>query len=162
MTPGAIIDMLHILSGTVTFFLGALQFIRYIRENFIAFHRLTGKCYILCVLLSSPTAFFISFRSPLILAAAGTAIQSALWLITTLFAWRSIMKKDIIKHSQWMLRSYALVLTAPLLRLCIVFLKYGAGIDYQANFNFYYPLFVWLGFLPLVLAEFYIYSRRTK
>jgi len=42
---------------------------------------------------------------------------SVLWILFTFLAYRSIRKGDVRKHTIWMLRSYALTLSAVTLRL---------------------------------------------
>lgn len=155
----SLIEMVHIITGVVTFFVGPWQFIPWIRRHALNFHRLMGKTYILCVCVSAPTGLIISFKTDLALAAAGTAVQSVLWFWFTWLAYQNIRAKRIARHQRWMMRSYALVLAAPVLRLYIVILESFPYTDYTSNFDFWYPLFVWLSFLPWLAAEFFIRSR---
>ncbi|MGE0268736.1 MAG: DUF2306 domain-containing protein [Candidatus Omnitrophota bacterium] len=158
----SLIEMVHIITGVITFFVGPWQFIPWIRRHALNFHRLMGKTYILCVCVSAPTGLIISFKTDLALAAAGTALQSALWFVFTGLAYQRIRAKKITEHQRWMIRSYALVLAAPALRLFIIFLETCTRADYKMNFDFWYPLFVWLSFLPLAAVEIMIRTRPVQ
>lgn len=153
------IEIVHIITGAITFFVGPWQFVPWIRHNAINLHRLMGKTYVLCVFVSAPTGFVISFNTDLMLAAAGTAFQCVLWLLFTWLAYQNIRNKRIAKHRRWMIRSYGLVLAAPMVRIYIVILEALTDIRYKDNFDALYPVFVWLSFLPLGIAELIIRCR---
>jgi len=153
LAPGSFIYEIHIIFGMVSFFIGPLQFIPYIRRHHVKLHRLLGKSYLLCVFIAGTTGFAISFNTPLQWAAAGTATQSILWLLFTGLAFRNILKKNISAHQRWMLRSYALVLAAPFLRLSISAFENLTHIDYMEHFELIYPALVWTSFLPLGITE---------
>jgi uncharacterized membrane protein len=151
-----LVNKVHIVAGVVALFVGPWQFVPYIRRRWITFHRLSGRVYVLAVLISGPLAFVVSFHSPAAWAVAGTAIQSVLWFVTTLAAYRSIKCLRIDAHRRWMMLSYSLTLTAPTVRIGIVVLERIFMIDYQGDFEYYYALLVWFSFLPLLIAWVYI------
>lgn len=156
------IEIVHIITGVITFFVGPWQFIPWIRKNAVNLHRLLGKTYILCVLVSAPTGLVISFKTDLAMAAAGTAVQSVLWFWFTWLAYQNIRAKRIAQHQRWMMRSYALVMAAPMLRIFIVIFEAVTQVSYKTHFDFLYPLFVWLSFLPLGAAEIFIRTRPVQ
>lgn len=156
------IEIVHIITGVITFFVGPWQFIPWIRRKDINLHRLMGKTYVLCVLVSAPTGLIISFKTDLVLATAGTAVQCVLWFWFTWLAYQNIRAKRIAQHQRWMMRSYALVLAAPMLRIFIVLFETVTQVSYATHFDFLYPLFVWLSFLPLGAAEIFIRTRPVQ
>ena len=147
---------IHIIAGMVSFFIGPIQFISFIRQKWVSFHRLFGTMYLVCVVLSATTGFAISFHTPLKWAAAGTSIQCLLWLLSTVLAYWFIKQKEYYQHRKWMVRSFGILLAAPALRLEIIILERVLGINYQNNFDYCYPLLVWLSFFPFVFFELFL------
>jgi len=147
---------IHIITGMIAFFIGPIQFISFIRRKWVSLHFLFGAMYLICVVLSATTGFVISFHTSLKWAAAGTSIQCLLWLLSTVLAYWFIKQKEYYQHRKWMARSFGILLAAPALRLEIIFLVRVLGINYQYNFDYYYPLLVWSSFLPFIFFELFL------
>jgi hypothetical protein len=84
-------------------------------------------------------------------------LLSILWWIFTWRAWSSIRKKDISSHQAFMLRSYALTLSAVTLRWYSFFFGYF--------FSWYsldsYLWVAWLSWVPnLILIEIWIRIKQ--
>ena len=151
----------HIVTGMIAFFIGPFQFVAWLRRNAVALHRLLGKAYILCALFSSLTGLVISFHSPCVMAVAGTSLQCTAWFTATLLAYLCILKRRVAQHRKWMMRSYALVLAAPLVRIGFYGLQL-LQIAYAQRFEVYYSLLVWMGFVPLMMIEVYLRSPISQ
>lgn len=153
----------HILTSGLILFLGFLGFSQWIRAQHLQWHRRLGKLYVgLILFVSAPSALIMA-----IYANGGWSVKtcfvllSVLWWLFTWQAWTSIRKKDISSHQAFMLRSYALTLSAVTLRWYSFFLGYF--------FSWYnldsYVWVAWLSWLPnLVLAEIWIRTsvRNSK
>ena len=86
--------------------------------------------------------------------AAPTAL---LWLGTTAMGWRTALRRKWQTHREWMIRSYALTLSAITLRAW----KYAIVFAFEPRPMDVYRLVAWLGFIPnLMLAEWLI--RRSR
>ncbi len=109
---------IHVFSSFLLIICGAFQFIRYILRKKPLLHRISGSVYLsVLLILSGPAALVMSFY-----ANGGIAAQisfvclSLCWIAFTLFAYLTLRKKKYEIHGQWMLRSYALTLSAITLR----------------------------------------------
>ncbi len=158
----SLIYHIHIVTGMICFLIGPLQFIGPLRNGYPALHRLLGRAYAVGVLISAPTGFVISFGTQLWSAAVGTSLQSVVWLVVTIAAVQYIRAGNRPSHRRFMLRSYALVLAAPFIRLGVYVLEEMFGIDYRAGFDYYYPLLVWLSWSPLLAVEAYLALARSR
>jgi hypothetical protein len=78
---------------------------------------------------------------------------SVLWLWTTSKAWLAIRQRNFVVHGEWMIRSYALTLSALTLRawkFLIVMALHPRPMDV-------YMIVAWLGWIPnLLIAEWLI------
>ncbi|MCS3794964.1 DUF2306 domain-containing protein [Niastella sp. OAS944] len=84
---------------------------------------------------------------------------SILWMATTIKAWRSAMGGQITAHKEWMIRSYALTLSALTLRAWKWLL---IALFHLRPLNAY-MIVAWLGFVPnLIFAEWLIRQQRNK
>lgn len=151
----------HILTSGLILFLGFLGFSQWIQAQYVHWHRRFGKVYVgLVLLISAPSALVMA-----IYAHGGWSIKSCfvflsiLWWFFTWQAWNSIRQKDIPSHRAFMLRSYALTLSAITLRWYSFFLGYF--------FSWYnldsYVWVAWLSWVPnLVIVEIWIRKNRLS
>jgi uncharacterized membrane protein len=109
----------HVFTAIFTTFFAIPLFSNTIRKKYVVVHRLLGNFYVVTVLLfAAPSGFIMSFYANGGLAAQTSFILlSVLWWIFTFKAYTHIRNKNIKKHQQFMLRSYALTLSAISLRL---------------------------------------------
>jgi hypothetical protein len=86
-------------------------------------------------------------------------LLSVLWLLFTYLGYYYARKGDIGRHRQFMIRSFALTLSALTLRAW----KFGIVLFFRPQPMDLYMLVAWLGWIPnLLFAEWYIrkwYSR---
>lgn len=113
----------HVYSSIFIIALGLTQFSKTIRHRFSFVHRLNGKLYIfLTVFIASPSGLVMAYHANGgIVAQISFIILSILWFVFTLKAFLSIKQGNYQKHRRFMIRSYALTLSAISLRL----FKYG-------------------------------------
>ncbi len=151
---------IHIAAGAICIGTALIQFSRYILKKSKAIHRWSGRLYVFVVLfLGAPTGLYMSFF------AKGSFWERALfmfmavfWFITTLYGLTSILKKNVLAHKIWMIRSYAMAMTAVTFRVYhIVF--YLMGWDHLAN----YELSLWISVVGnMLFAEWIIYRKSRN
>jgi len=150
---------IHIAAGALCIATSLIQFSRYILKKSKNIHRFSGKIYVFVVLfMGAPTGLFMSFF------AKGSywerslfLFMAAWWFITTLNGLTTIHKKNIIAHKIWMIRSYAMAMTAVTFRVFhIIFYMLDWG--HLEN----YELSLWISVLGnMLFAELVIY-RQSK
>jgi hypothetical protein len=150
---------IHIFAGSVCILAALIQFSRYILKKSKGIHRRSGKIYVFVVLfLGAPTGLYMSFF------AKGSFWERSLfmfmagcWFITTLYGLTTIHKRNILAHKVWMMRSYAMAMTAVTFRLYhIIF--YLLNWDHLEN----YELSLWISVLGNMLFAEWIIYRKSK
>ena len=150
---------IHIFAGSLCIITALIQFSRYVLKKSKAIHRWSGKLYVVVVLfLGAPTGLFMSFF------AKGSFWERALfmfmagfWFITTRNGLFTIYKKNIIAHKIWMMRSYAMAMTAVTFRVYhIVF--FLLNWDHLEN----YELSLWISVVGNMLFAEWIIYRQSK
>ncbi|MBL0152261.1 MAG: DUF2306 domain-containing protein [Chitinophagaceae bacterium] len=150
---------IHITAGALCIGTALIQFSRYLLKKSKAIHRISGKIYVAVVLfLGAPTGLYMAFF------AKGSFWERSLfmfmaiwWFITTLNGLSTIHKKNIIGHKVWMMRSYAMAMTAVTFRVYYIMLYL---LDWQLLENYQFSL--WVSVIGnMLIAEFLIY-RKSK
>lgn len=124
-------------------------------------HRVSGWIYAsVVVFVAGPSGFIIG-----IYANGGLSSQIAfcmlgfLWILFTILSIFSILKKKVKEHQKWMIRSFALAMSAITLRgwkYVLVALFHPRPMDV-------YMIVAWLGWvLNLIVAEIIIYKYIRK
>ncbi len=150
---------IHIFAGAITISTALIQFSKYILRKSKAIHRWSGRLYVFVVLfLGAPTGLYMSFF------AKGSFYERALflfmagfWFFTTLNGLTSILKKNVLAHKVWMIRSYAMAMTAVTFRVYhIIF--YLMDWDHLEN----YELSLWISVVGNMLFAEWIIYRQSK
>jgi hypothetical protein len=151
----------HIFSSIFVLFFGIFQFIRQILTNYPGIHRTLGKAYVIIILLfSAPGGLIMGFyANGGIWTKTSFVILSILWWIFTLQGYLTIRKKNMKSHISFMIRSYALTLSAISLRTYVLFLPSLIHLPAKEM----YTLVAWGSWIPnLIIAEILIRSRVFK
>lgn len=147
---------LHVGLAPIALALLPVQFSKGLRKNRPAVHRWLGRLYGGAILLAGISGIWLAYTTeegPV--AAAGLGLGSVVWLWTTGTAIWHAMKRRIVQHRAWMIRSAALTLAAVTLR---VYLPIGAA---TVGFEASYPFICWLAWVPnLLLAEWILHRGR--
>lgn len=148
---------IHIFAGSVCILTALVQFSRYILKKTKKIHVWSGRIYVFVVLLlGAPTGLYMSFF------AKGSfwerslfLFMAAFWFYTTLKGLNTILRKEVLAHKTWMIRSYAMALTAVTFRVYHIAF-YLLGWDHLAN----YELSLWISVLGnMLLAELFIFRK---
>ena len=150
---------IHIAAGALCIGTALIQFSRYILKKSKKIHRISGKIYVFVVLfLGAPTGLFMAFF------AKGSIWERALflfmalwWFVTTLNGFTTVHKKNIIAHKIWMMRSYAMAMTAVTFRVYhLVFYLIGWG--HLEN----YEISLWISVMGNMLFAEWIIWKQSK
>lgn len=152
----------HVFTSVLVLLAGFTQFNRFFLHQRPLWHRRAGWLYIVAVLvLSAPSGFLLALRANGgLLARISFVLLGVAWFITTLQALLLVKKQLFEKHANWMLRSYALTLSAIGLR------TYAWLFDllniHMAPRNVYI-LIAWISWVPnLLIAEWLIKKGFNK
>jgi uncharacterized membrane protein len=152
---------IHVYASMWTLAAGFTQFSSAILRRWPSTHRLLGYIYVIDVLLiTGPASLVMSFyanggvvsKIAFILLAIG-------WIYCTAQALVEARKGNIRSHREFMIRSYALTLSAVTLRAW----KYTITNTVELPPMDVYRIVAWLGWIPNILVAEYLISRsRAK
>jgi hypothetical protein len=153
---------LHIVAGIVVYGAAILQFTPSIRNNYLSFHRATGKLYILASLICITTLYIMIPRTWCIGCRPSQFTVTSLWLLFITLAFYFIKQRKIVLHQRMMISSF----------ICAAYFVTVRVIDAYTMDIFYalFPnkttaylasdVFVWL--VPLLLFWMYWLIRDRK
>lgn len=147
---------LHVFSSLWILAAGFTQFSSYLLRRWPFLHRWVGKIYVgIILLVSGPAALVMA-----VYASGGWATKasfitlSVVWWWATWLAYRAIREKKVREHRIWMVRSYALTLSAITLRLMQYCLAMYTSLDPAES----YTLVAWPSWLlNWFIAEMLLY-----
>jgi len=114
----------HVAAATFAIAIGGLQFLADLRNRHPQWHRWIGRIYVGTSLFAGTTAFFLGIERSmggLDAEVLGLMVTAFLWVTTTTAGFWAICRRSFAVHRRWMIRSYALALTAMTIRF------YGRG-----------------------------------
>ena len=117
----------HVVCGVLAAVIGPLQFWPRVRRDYLPFHRLAGRIYVVAVLIGAISSVGMAAKvGPDSATYAFGLIGLALaWVTTTGMAFVAIRLKNIPQHKQWMIRSYVVTFAFVTFRLASDLLKAG-------------------------------------
>jgi uncharacterized membrane protein len=138
---------IHVILGGIALLIGWVGFIDRIRHKYIKFHRLAGKIYVICFLITAIISVLVSYNSyGGLISQIGFMSVGIIAIFTTVKGFIAIRKRDISEHQAYMRYSYACCLASVTLRLwspiLSIFIKDGLLI---------YQIVAWLSWLPNLL-----------
>jgi hypothetical protein len=152
---------IHIAAGSVCILAALIQFSSWILRRRKKIHIVSGRIYVFVVLLiGAPTGFYMTF-----FAEGGYAekicfmLMAIAWFVFTYKGFTTAaIKKDFVAHKYWMIRSYAMALTAVTFRV-YHFLFFIAGVNHFQN----YSVSLWISVLGnAAIAELIIYLSANN
>lgn len=159
LTHYRIAFFIHVFSSIFVLLAAFTQFSKRIRIKNYWLHKYSGWLYVLVTLIfAAPSGLIIGiyanggFSSQL-----GFCLLAILWFSFTLIAMWQLKQKKIIPHQKWMLRSFALALSAITLRAW----KYILVALFHPRPMDVYQIVAWLAWvLNLVLLELYFIKKN--
>ncbi|WP_213603530.1 DUF2306 domain-containing protein [Pseudoxanthomonas japonensis] len=111
---------LHLAGGLTTVLLGPVQFLTQWRLRQPRLHRLTGRIYLVGMLVAATGATGLIATSPAPFAIRAAFAATALaWLTTALTGLAAILRGAVERHRRWMVRNYAVTLAPIIFRLSL-------------------------------------------
>ena len=151
----------HVFTSILVLVAGFTQFSKKFLKQQPKLHRTVGYVYVINILMvTGPSGLLMSFY-----ANGGVSSQTAfvllsvLWMGFTAMALYKAIKKDFKAHRIFMIRSFALTLSAITLRCWKVLLVNFTDIQPMDR----YRIIAWLGWtLNLIIAEWIIYKYFNR
>jgi uncharacterized membrane protein len=150
----------HVFSSLLVLLAGFSQFSKPLLKKNPKLHRTLGYVYVINILMiTGPAGFLMSFYANGGLSSRiGFVMLSVLWIAFTAIALYKAIKKDFVAHRIFMIRSFALTLSAVSLRIWKVVIAASTDIPPMDR----YRIIAWLGWvLNLLIAEWFIYTYIT-
>lgn len=155
---------IHVVLGALYLLFGALQFVPWIRQRFIGYHRTVGRLLAAAGLVIGATAIFIGVVIPF----SGRPEQIVMsvfgsyYLLSIVAAVFSVRRGDIDAHRRWMVRAYAIGSAVVTMRLIFIplLIVTGAGTDVLAA-NLSIISFTAAFVMHAVAAEWWIARTRS-
>lgn len=145
----------HVYTAVFVIPAGFTQFSAYIRREFTRVHKYTGWVYAIVVIcLAGPAGFYMGlFANGGVTSQVSFCLLAILWIYFTGMALAKVIRGDIKSHRQFLIRSFALTLSAITLRAW----KYLLVFLFQPRPMDVYEIVAWLGWIPnLIIAELII------
>lgn len=152
---------IHVYASLWVLFAGFTQFSKQLQRNNPSLHRTLGYVYVLDVLLiTGPAGLIMGFyANGGTLSRIAFVLLAVLWIFFTAMALIKAKQKDFKAHRNYMIRSYALTLSALTLRAW----KYGITNTMSVPPMDVYRVVAWLGWVGnWVVAEYLIYRYKQK
>lgn len=159
---------LHIFPALLVLAGGMTQFSGMVLKKIPFVHRWVGRVYAFSILgVCGPAALVMAFyANGGVFNKISFILLSLLWWWTTWKAWRAIRTGRVKEHGAWMIRSYALTLSAISLRV----MQFGLAMYTDTSPETAYQVVAWPSWvLNLLLAEWilrqtnwfgYVYGRE--
>jgi uncharacterized membrane protein len=149
----------HVYMSIWVLLAGFTQFSKRIRTKRRPLHRIFGYIYSLdVVLITGPAGFIMGiYANGGITSKVSFVVLAVLWIYCTATAVAKARSGDYLAHRDWMIRSYALTLSAVTLRAW----KWSITNTVEVPPMDVYRIVAWLGWVPnLAFAEFLIWRLR--
>lgn len=146
----------HIITAAFALVLGPVQFSTTLRRRYLNIHRWSGRIYAAAAILSSCLALYIVlvYETPPNHWVMGA--MAVTWLMTTVFAWITALRRDIEAHKLWVGRSYGMTFTFVTTRFIPDVVLHH--MDYLGVITLYWLLIV----IALVLPDIVVLLRRRR
>jgi uncharacterized membrane protein len=149
----------HVFTSLPALLAGFTQFAPRLLRRWPGLHRWMGRMYVFTVcLVSGPASLVMAFYANGGWSSrVAFSILAVCWIATTAMGWLTARRRDWAAHRRWMMRSYALTLSAITLRLW----KYLIVAFFAPRPMDVYRLVAWLGFVPnMIFVEWWLGRKR--
>ena len=151
----------HIFTSLIVLLSGSVLFSNFILRKYSILHRYAGHTYVfLLLLIAAPSGMVMAFH-----ANGDWLTQLSFLILTPLWWWftwkgfRTALQKDFKAHRIWMMRSYALTLSAISLRVYQMVLGSLFFIEPEVQ----YLLVSWMSWCGnLIIVEFLIFQNTLN
>lgn len=151
---------IHVFTSMFALLAGFTQFFPAVLRRMPRLHRWMGRAYVLNVcFVTGPASLIMGcYANGGVTSRVAFVTLAIAWLFTTAMGWRTALRRQWVRHREWMMRSYALTLSAITLRAW----KYMLVLLFDPRPMDVYRLVAWLGFVPnLMVAEWLVRRSRS-
>lgn len=151
---------IHVYASIWVLLAGFTQFSKKIQRNNPRLHRTMGYIYVADVLLiTGPAGLLMGFyANGGITSRIAFVVLALCWMFFTAMALVRARQKNFKSHRNFMIRSFALTVSALTLRAW----KYGITNTVELPPMDVYRVVAWLGWVPNLLVAEYLISRRKR
>jgi Predicted membrane protein (DUF2306) len=156
ITEWRIAFYIHVFTSMLVLLAGFTQFSNWFHKKYTRLHKKLGYLYVLNILMiTGPASLLMGFYANGGLSSRiAFVLLAILWMLFTGIAVYKAIKKDFTAHRIFMIRSFALTLSAITLRIWKVVFAMFTDIPPMDR----YRIIAWLGWgLNLLVAEYVIY-----
>lgn len=108
----------HAAFAATALLVGAAQFSNLLRDRQPAVHRIVGRIYVVSCLVGGSAGLLLALGSSSgLVASLGFGGLALLWLLVNALGWQAARTRRFAAHRRWMIRSWALTLSAVTLRI---------------------------------------------
>lgn len=126
----------HVAFACIAMAAGLLNFSNRLFEKSRRFHRVNGYVYLVSVMLVVLTSGYMApYATGGKISSMGFNLLNMFWPFITVMALIQIKKKRMIRHRNWMIRSYAFCFTNMLIHLITTVFHQGIGYDYTTSYT---------------------------
>ncbi|MDQ0115171.1 uncharacterized membrane protein YozB (DUF420 family) [Paenibacillus harenae] len=152
----------HVAFACLAMASGLLNFSARIFEKSRKLHRINGYVYIASVLLVVVTSGYMApYATGGKITSMGFNVINMIWPIITITALVQIKKKRMVRHRNWMIRSYAFCFTNMLIHLVAFLFGQAFGFDYADSYTVgVYGALALLLIIPEVMIRTILKSRE--
>ncbi|MFB0840601.1 DUF2306 domain-containing protein [Paenibacillus oleatilyticus] len=126
----------HVAFACIAMAAGLLNFSNRILEKKRKFHRINGYVYLVSVLLVVLTSGYMApYATGGKISSMAFNALNIIWLFITIMALVQIKRKRIIRHRNWMIRSYAFCFTNMFIHLITFLFHQGFGLVYATSYT---------------------------
>ncbi|MES2800473.1 MAG: DUF2306 domain-containing protein [Bacteroidota bacterium] len=152
----------HVFSSPIVIITGFLQFFKIFIKRYPTFHRWIGRLYIFTLLFfAAPSGLLIGlYANGGYFTQVMFVLLASCWMISGFLAYHFARKKEFKIHGDWMLRNYALTISAITLRFyAYLFDVFSVPLGQIES----YQVLSFLSWVPnLVVAELIIRTGFSK
>ena len=145
--------LIHVAGAATALLVGSAQFSGVLRTRWPQNHRRIGRIYVVGCVVGGAAGIVLAFGSTAgPVATTGFGLLGTAWIVTNVKGTRYALLRRFGDHRAWMIRSWALTLSALTLRIYLAFIP-ALGLPFVES----YRAVSFLCWIPnLLLAELYL------
>jgi uncharacterized membrane protein len=149
---------IHAGLSSIALLIGPFQFWTDKTGRRRSWHKIVGRVYVVCCLLSAPAGFILGLgASAGPLAQAGFVSLAVVWFVVTAMGYWTARNRQFEAHRRWMIRSYAATFAAVTLRLYLPIAPI-LGFDFMDG----YRIISWAAWVPNLLVAEWLLRRPLQ
>jgi len=164
-TPFGQLLTIHIVFGMIAILVGPFQFFPAIRKRYTRMHRLSGRVYLVSVLIAAVASTILAIGHNIIdqhriVFGTGLLGLAIAWFVTSGLAFWAIKNRNFVQHREWMVKSYVVTCGFTTFRIFAVTLNGYIQLDYNKEMSGIMAWACWS--IPLLIAEALIQSKKIR